>query len=811
MSQSFDFRHFMPIPDRIGKLSRRLSEAATSHQSLGLLGLDHLRQIGDVHGRAARKHAEAFRSLWSVSRSPQELAAAWTAYATDAAQRAIMTLDVLREVGNGAVARSELHDEAHPVLMYDYAVILDGRSLPRPVNYELVQILPAGNAAANTAAGVEPGVAIDPTKRPYMIIDPRAGHGPGIGGFKSDSQVGVALAHGHPVYFVIFRPDPEPNQILADVTAAGGRFVREIALRHPTAPKPVILGNCQGGWAAMLLAASNPDVTGPVIVNGAPVSTWAGLRGRNPMRYLGGLTGGAWTTLLLSDLGGGRFDGANLVLNFEKMNPGNTWWRKYFNLYVNADTEAERFAGFERWWSSFYFMNEAEIRWIVENLFIGNRLQKGTAVLAGRGPVDFRKIHAPIIVFASHGDDITPPQQALNWIGAVYQNEREIRACGQRIIYMVHEDIGHLGIFVSAKVAKKEHDRIVSTLEAIESLPPGLYEMRIEEKTGEGMNAEFTVGFEERTMADLRRLDDGGDDEAPFALVDRMSQVAVDAYELGVRPVVQAMVTPASAKAMVDTHPLRLRRYVLSDRNPAMRPVEGLAARVREDRRPADAANPFIQAERLFGDVVEASLTLGRDMMDAWQELAFFSIWNNPAMARLAEAGRAGAGTEVGETLREMPAVQAAVLNVGRGGYVEAVIRMLILLARSRGEVRQSRLERSSAILNNTEPFRSLGAEMRTGIIAEQTLVVDFAGDAAVTSIPGLIPLQADRERGIATVQKIVGDVAEMSEPTLRLLVRLREILELPPLTLGSSAPARNGTAGRRGTKAAAEESVAGA
>ncbi|HME27147.1 MAG TPA: DUF3141 domain-containing protein [Acetobacteraceae bacterium] len=476
--------------------------------------------------------------------------------------------------------------------------MVDGRELPRPVNYLLVQILPG------------PGMTVDPTKRPYMIIDPRAGHGPGIGGFKSDSQVGVALTYGHPVYFVIFRALPEPGQTLADVTAAEGRFVREIATRHPNSPKPVILGNCQGGWAAMLLAASNPDVTGPVIANGAPMSLWAGVQGRNPLRYFGGLTGGAWSALLVSDLGGGRFDGANLVLNFEMMNPGNTCWRKYFNLYVNADTEGERFAGFERWWSTFYFMSEAEIRWIVENLFVGNRLQKGTAVLAGRGPVDLRKIKAPIIVFASHGDDITPPQQALNWIGAVYESEQEIRACGQRIIYMVHPDIGHLGIFVSAKVAKKEHDRIVSTLEAIEALAPGLYEMRVEQKTGEGVHTEFTVGFEERTMADLRQLNEGHEDEAPFALVDQMSQIEVDAYEIAARPLVQAAVTPASAQAMVQTHPLRLRRYLLSDTNPAMRPVAGLAETVRGARRPADAANPFILAERLFGDIVESSMTL---------------------------------------------------------------------------------------------------------------------------------------------------------------------------------------------------------
>ena len=53
-----------------------------------------------------------------------------------------------------------------------------------------------------------------------MIIDPRAGHGPGIGGFKDDSQVGVALREGHPVYFVIFFREPEPGQTLLDVCDA---------------------------------------------------------------------------------------------------------------------------------------------------------------------------------------------------------------------------------------------------------------------------------------------------------------------------------------------------------------------------------------------------------------------------------------------------------------------------------------------------------------------------------------------------------------------------------------------------------------
>ena len=96
-------------------------------------------------------------------------------------------------------------------------------------------------------------------------------------------------------------------------------------------------------------------------------------------------------------------------------------------------------------------------------------------------PIDLKAIRAPIIVFASHGDNITPPQQALNWIVETYSSEDEIRVRGQRIVYMVHEEVGHLGIFVSSKIARKEHAEVASTLETIEALAPGLYEMIIEE------------------------------------------------------------------------------------------------------------------------------------------------------------------------------------------------------------------------------------------------------------------------------------------------------------------------------------------
>jgi len=259
---------------------------------------------------------------------------AWE-YWVDAAQRQVLFWDTMRQRGNMLLEHKEKGKP--PVLDFEYEMLMDGRTLDRPVNYALLRIIP------------DEDVTILPQKRPYVIVDLRAGHGPGIGGFKKSSQVGVAMRDGHPAYFVTFFPDPEPGQTLQDIGAAEALFLEEVARRHPKAKKPVVIGNCQAGWAVAMLSAAAPDVTGPIVLNGAPLSYWAGADGKNPMRYTGGLLGGTWLASLASDMGNGIFDGAWLVLNFENLNPANTLWSKQYNLYSRIDTEGPRFLSFERW------------------------------------------------------------------------------------------------------------------------------------------------------------------------------------------------------------------------------------------------------------------------------------------------------------------------------------------------------------------------------------------------------------------------------------------------------------------------------
>jgi hypothetical protein len=544
-------------------------------------------------------------------------------YAVDFWQRGWLYADVMRERGNQYF--EHLEQIVPHVLSFAYEPVLLGPSLARPVNYGLVRIIPPGD------------LAIDPLKRPFVVVDPRAGHGPGIGGFKADSEIGVALNAGHPCYFVGFSPEPLPGQTLDDVLHAVAAFLERVIALHPeSVGKPAVIGNCQAGWMVLMAAAAWPVLFGPIIVAGAPVSYWAGWSGKNPMRYSGGLLGGSWLTTLASDLGGGKFDGAWLVQNFENLNPANTLWTKQYNLFSKIDTERERYLGFERYWGGHVFLNDGEIQYIVDNLFIGNKLSTAQLVTSDGLRIDLRNIRSPILVFCSYCDNITPPPQALGWISDLYLDDGDLLAHDQTIIYALHDSIGHLGIFVSGDVGRKQHREFEANIDFLDSLPAGLYQAELVEKGPETLNPDLALG-DYMLRLSTRRLDDVRQIVAPesesdrrFAAVARISEINRSLYQSFVQPWIRAAVTPQTAQIMQQLHPLRASYVLSSDRSPWAGWVASEARRARENRRPVAADNPFAQAQDSISRAVETSLDRWRDWRDSACEQAFNAIYGSP-------------------------------------------------------------------------------------------------------------------------------------------------------------------------------------
>ncbi len=540
-------------------------------------------------------------------------------YLIDAAQRNILFWDTLRQRANNMLEHER--QGLPPLLKFKYEEVADAAEYDPPANYKLLKILEVDDICLDDC--------LDPEKPPLMIIDPRAGHGPGIGGFKRDSEVGIALHEGYPVYFVVFDPDPKTGQTLADVLHALRKFVETLKALHG-GKAPILYGNCQGGWAAALLAADCGGLAGPVVMNGSPLSYWAGEAGANPMRLAGGFLGGAWMTHFLGDLGAGVFDGAWLVQNFENLKPEGAIWRKYADLYLNVDEEKERFLDFERWWSGFYRLSREEMLSIVENLFIGNRLEQGLVEICEGCVVDLKNIRNPLVIFASYGDNITPPHQALGWIPAVYKSTQELKYAGQRIVYLINQHAGHLGIFVSAKVARLEHRAILESIGDIESLEPGLYEMRIDNPTGDPdcEKDQYSVRFEPRRVEDISF----GYPEDAFENVEAVSQAVEGYYAKFVSPWVRAWANPVTAEALRWMHPMRASRYMYSEKlNPFMAIMATAAEMAEKSRWRIDPHNPYRKAERAAVNNVESGIKRARIARDSAGEQLFDWLYNRPS------------------------------------------------------------------------------------------------------------------------------------------------------------------------------------
>ncbi|HET9034645.1 MAG TPA: DUF3141 domain-containing protein, partial [Myxococcaceae bacterium] len=455
-----------------------------------------------------------------------------------------------------------------------------------------------------------------------------------------------------------------------------------------------------------------------------------------------------------------------------------------------------------------------EMQWIADELFIGNKLSTGQLRASDGTRIDLRNVTSPIIVFCSWGDDITPPQQALGWITDLYDHEREIVAAGQTIVYTMHDSIGHLGIFVSGKVANKEHTEFAQCMEMIDLMPPGLYEAVItEEPSGSDpgvQNGKYRLRLEVRTLEDIRKLGvNPPEDERRFATVARVSEVNKSLYRTFAAPVVRSVFPEPVAKVVQQLHPNRLRFSLLSDRNPLLRPVKALADSVRTRRQKVSADNPLLSLERAASSWLASALDGWGAMRGRLQEATFLGVYGLPAVQALAgfspgTSERRHAERDLSREIAQERSRSELRTRYESGGFLEALARALVYIRIPEGRID----ERGFAMLTSLraeapeEDRRSL-TQLKQ-LLKEQFFLVRLDEERALETLPALLPSDPEKRRhGLGMVQRMLSAEDALSPEGVRRLQRIQALFEPRPL-LAASGGTSSVTRPERGGKRSA-------
>ncbi|MGH8156240.1 MAG: DUF3141 domain-containing protein, partial [Rhodanobacteraceae bacterium] len=444
-----------------------------------------------------------------------------------------------------------------------------------------------------------------------------------------------------------------------------------------------------------------------------------------------------------------------------------------------------------KYWGGHVFLGSDEIQYIVDNLFIGNKLATAELTTSDGVRIDLRNIRSPIVVFCSYGDNISPPGQALGWITDLYRDDPDVAAHGQTIVYATHESIGHLGIFVSGSVGRKEHREFTANIDIIDLLPPGIFRAEVKAHPDgvparELMDKQYLMSIRGSGIDEIRGIVKPDQvSERRFAAAARVSDINLALYRNLWQPWVRALSTPSSAHWLEVFQPVRFGFEWWSDRHPLAPLVRDAATRVREHRVQLAPDNPFLQVQTQLSDAIVRALDAYRDLRDGAAAWWFNALYGSPWMRALAGQGLsddARARPHPGESPEARAYMQHELAqldaSVDEGGFHEALVRSLFYLIHARGEANGRDFRhiwrivraRLGDVVEDEAAFRRLARR--------QTLLVQRRPEAAIAAIPKLLEgVPADVIRGgITATEELATCCGGLSEEEKQ---RQREVVAL--------------------------------
>ncbi len=281
---------------------------------------------------------------------------------------------------------------------------------------------------------------------PTLFLPPQAGHDSCIVDFDpAQSQVRTALAAGLTRVLSldwVGATQATKNASIEDYVAVIADAIAAVGGRVN------LVGDCQGGWLAVIYAALYPETVATLTIAGAPVDFHAGeplihdwMQVLSPQRDLEFYRG-------IVRANGGILPGEFLLAGFIALQPANELDRQLQLLaHIHEPSHVDRYRKFDAWFQHTQPIPGAFYLWIVEHLFQDNELMSGSLRVGDR-TVDLRRITCPLYLLAGETDHITPPPQVFalaNHVGtdSVEINQRQTTG-------------GHLGLFMGHE-ALRDH------------------------------------------------------------------------------------------------------------------------------------------------------------------------------------------------------------------------------------------------------------------------------------------------------------------------------------------------------------------
>jgi hypothetical protein len=352
--------------------------------------------------------------------------------------------------------------------------------------------------------------------------------------------------------------------------------------------------------------------------------------------------------------------------------------------------------------------------------------------------------------------------------------------------------VGHLGIFVSGGVARKEHSEFSSNIDLIDLLPPGLYEATFERKGVDTANPDLSAGdwvmrCEQRTLDDIRAL--GGNDPADdrcFAAAAKVSETNLALYRAYFQPFVRALANPVAAEWLQKFHPLRLSYELFSDANPINAMLKPLTKSVREHRQPAAADNPFIVWQGNLSKQVVATLDAWRDARDTLAEQTFFAIYGSPALQ-----AAVGLDPTSSQPLRKpekdplhQELLQTRIAEhksrIAVGGMREALVRALLYVGTGRGAVDERGFEAVRRFRREQTQMPGLPLSEFKTLVREQFFMLTLDQEAALSAIPSMLPRDKEaRHKAFENLKQVLSSIGQLDAEDEKRLSRVADLFEI--------------------------------